>query len=53
MKTVSDLLVLGNPQLYEKSEEILFEELPMVKNWVNDLHEVMEDIRAKYNFEEQ
>lgn len=50
MKTVSDLLVLGNPQLYEKSEEILFEELPMVKNWVNDLHEVMEDIRAKYNF---
>ena len=50
MKTVSDLLVLGNPQLYEKSEEILFEELPMIKNWVKDLHEVMEDIRAKYNF---
>ena len=50
MKTVSDLLVLGNPQLYEKSEEILFEELQMVKNWVKDLHEVMEDIRAKYNF---
>ena len=50
MKTVSDLLVLGNPQLYEKSEEIRFEELPMVEKWVNDLHEVMEDIRAKYNF---
>lgn len=50
MKTVNDLLVLGNPILYEISEEILPEELPLVENWVNDLHEVMEDIRAKYNF---
>lgn len=50
MKTVNDLLVLGNPILYEISEEILPEELPLVKNWVQDLHEVMEDIRAKYNF---
>jgi peptide deformylase len=50
MKTVSDLLVLGNPKLYEKSEEIYIEELPLVKVWVQDLHEVMQDIRAKYNF---
>jgi peptide deformylase len=50
MKTVNDLLVLGNPILYEISEEILPEELPLVENWVKDLHEVMEDIRAKYNF---
>lgn len=50
MKTVSDLLVLGNPILYEKSEEIYIEELPLVKVWVQDLHEVMQDIRAKYNF---
>ncbi len=50
MKTVNDLLVLGNPILYEISEEVLPEELPLVKNWVQDLHEVMEDIRAKYNF---
>ncbi|MCP9767297.1 peptide deformylase [Lacihabitans sp. LS3-19] len=50
MKTVNDLLVLGNPILYEKSTEILKEELPLVKSWVQDLHEVMEDIRAKYNF---
>lgn len=50
MKTVNDLLVLGNPKLYEISEEVLSEELPLVKNWVQDLHEVMEDIRAKYHF---
>lgn len=50
MKTVNDLLVLGNPILYEISEEVSPEELPLVKSWVQDLHEVMEDIRAKYNF---
>jgi peptide deformylase len=50
MKTINDLLVLGNPILYEISEEILIEELPLVEKWVQDLHEVMEDIRAKYNF---
>lgn len=50
MKTVNDLLVLGNPLLYEISDEVILEELPLVKNWVQDLHEVMEDIRAKYNF---
>jgi peptide deformylase len=50
MKTVKDLLVLGNPILYTISDEVLPEELPLVKNWVQDLHEVMEDIRANYNF---
>ncbi len=50
MKTVNDLLVLGNPKLYEISAEVLPTEVPLVKNWVQDLHEVMEDIRAKYNF---
>jgi len=50
MKTINDLLVLGNPILYEISEEVLPEELPLAKSWVQDLHEVMEDIRAKYNF---
>jgi peptide deformylase len=50
MKTVNDLLVLGNPMLYEMSEEIDQNELPLVKDWVQNLHEVMEDIRAKYNF---
>ncbi len=50
MKTTTDLLLLGNPMLYQVSEEIIQEELPEAKKWVQDLHEVMEDIRRKYNF---
>ncbi|MFN8431653.1 MAG: peptide deformylase [Spirosomataceae bacterium] len=50
MKTTTDLLLLGNPMLYQVSEEIIQEELSEAKKWVQDLHEVMEDIRRKYNF---
>ena len=50
MKTVKDLLVLGDPKLYEISTEVLPEESLLIKIWVRELREVMEDIRAKYNF---
>jgi peptide deformylase len=50
MKTLNDLLQLGNPNLYEKSEDVLFEELSQVKGWVADLDNVMKGIREKYNF---
>ncbi|MBW3467806.1 peptide deformylase [Arthrospiribacter ruber] len=50
MKTVDDILKLGDPRLYEVCDPVQKEELPMVKQWVNDLHEAMEDIRAKYGF---
>lgn len=50
MKTLKDLLLLGNPKLYEVCEPVKKEELPMVKEWVADLHNVMEEIRTKYNF---
>lgn len=50
MKHLKDLLLLGNPKLYEVSEPVLKSELPLVKEWVADLHNVMEEIRAKYNF---
>ncbi|HNT50054.1 MAG TPA: peptide deformylase [Cyclobacteriaceae bacterium] len=50
MKHLQDLLLLGNPKLYEVSEPVLQSELPLVKDWVSDLHNVMEEIRAKYNF---
>lgn len=50
MKTVDDILKLGDPRLYEVCGSLQKEELPMVKQWVNDLHEAMEDIRAKYGF---
>lgn len=50
MKNLDDLLLLGNPILYEKSEPVLQTELPLVKEWVADLHNVMKEIRLKYNF---
>ncbi len=50
MKTLDDLLLLGDPRLYEKSEPVLPEELPLVREWVADLHQVMTQIRQKYNF---
>lgn len=50
MKHLNDLLLLGDPRLYEVCEPVSKEELPLVKEWVTDLHNVMEEIRAKYNF---
>ena len=50
MKTLDDLLVLGDPRLYEICQEVTKEELPLVKEWVTDLHNVMQEIREKYNF---
>ncbi len=50
MKTLHDLLLLGDPRLYENCEPVLPEELPMVTAWVADLDDVMKQIRLKYNF---
>lgn len=50
MKTVDDILKLGDPRLYEVCEPVLESELPLVKVWVEDLHEAMEDIRKVYGF---
>lgn len=50
MKTIEDILKLGDPRLYENCEAITQEELPLVKTWVKDLHEAMEDIRKCYGF---
>jgi peptide deformylase len=50
MKTLTDLLLLGDPQLYETCEPIEKSELGNVAAWAADLHNVMEEIRAKYNF---
>ena len=49
-KGLSDLLQLGNPLLYEVCEPVLESELPLVKNWIADLDNVMQEIRAKYHF---
>lgn len=50
MKHLEDLVLLGDPRLYEVCEPVTQEELPQVYEWVKDLHSVMEEIRAKYKF---
>jgi peptide deformylase len=50
MKTVDDILKLGDPRLYETCESVQKEELPLVKIWVKDLHEAMDDIRKRFGF---
>jgi peptide deformylase len=47
MKHLDDLLQLGNPVLYEISDPVLFSEKELVSGWVADMHNVMEEIRAK------
>lgn len=50
MKKLEDLLLLGDPQLYQISEPVLQTELSLVPGWVADLHQMMEEIREKYHF---
>ncbi len=50
MKGLNDLLPLGNPLLYQVCEPVHKQELPLVTNWVSDLDNVMQEIRAKYHF---
>jgi len=50
MKTLKDLLLLGDPRLYEMCEPVLPSELAQVKDWVADLENVMKEVRAKYHF---
>lgn len=50
MKTLADLLLLGDPRLYEVCAPVLQSELPLVKGWVADMDNVIKEIRAKYNF---
>ncbi len=50
MKGLKDMLLLGDQRLYETCAPITRAELPLVRDWVADLHQVMEEIRAKYHF---
>lgn len=50
LKNLDDLLLLGDPRLYETCSPVLKEELPEVQSWVADLDNVMKEIRARYNF---
>jgi peptide deformylase len=50
MKTIADLLLLGDPRLYKVCDPVLKAELPLVKDWVADMDNVMKEIRTKYHF---
>src|SRR3569833_1169538 len=50
MKTLSDLLLLGDPRLYETCAPVEKPELPLVAGWVAEMDNVMKEIRAKYDF---
>jgi peptide deformylase len=49
-KSLDDLLLLGDPRLYEVCEPVLPSEFSLVKEWVAGLDEVMQAFRAKYHF---
>ena len=50
MMGLVDLLILGDPRLYEKCEPVRKDELDMISSWIEDLHNVMQEIRDKYSF---
>jgi peptide deformylase len=50
MKSLADLLLLGDARLYEPCEPVLRSELPLVAGWAADLDNVMKEIRLKYHF---
>jgi peptide deformylase len=50
MKTLSDLILLGDTRLYETCTPIQPEDAHLVSGWVADLHHVMQEVRAKYGF---
>ncbi|WKN43338.1 peptide deformylase [Tunicatimonas pelagia] len=50
MKHLDNLLLLGDPRLYQVCEPVTEDDKPFINKWVRDLHNVMEEIRAKYNF---
>ncbi len=45
---VREILKLGNPQLYEISEEITEDDLVFLSEWVKDLHDTLMDYRKRY-----
>lgn len=50
MKTLNDLLLLGDERLYHISDAVLPSDSTSIPSWVADLDHVMKEIRAKYHF---
>ena len=45
---IKEILTLGNPQLYEISSPVMKEDLPMLNEWVTDLHDTLMEYRRVY-----
>ena len=45
---ISEILKLGDPQLYEVSEPVTAEDMPLVGGWVEDLHDTLMEYRRVY-----
>jgi len=45
---IRNILLLGDPALYEVSEEVTKEDLPALKGWVEDLHDTLLEYRRVY-----
>lgn len=43
-----EILKLGNPQLYEKSQEIIEADIEYLPGWIRDLHDTLMDYRKTY-----
>lgn len=46
---IRDILLLGNPKLYEKSEPVREDEIESLSSVINDLHDTMMDFRNTYH----
>ena len=47
---IRDILQLGNPKLYQKSEEVKKDELEFIMRVIDDMHDTIMDFRQRYNF---
>lgn len=47
---VRDILLLGNPILYKKSEEVRFEDLSEINSIILDLHDTLFDFKNRNGF---
>jgi peptide deformylase len=45
---VREILLLGNPALYRRAQEVDLAELPQARIWVSDLHDTLLDFRQRY-----
>lgn len=50
MKSLNDLLLIGDQRLYKVSDPVDINEFESLKNWIQNLDNVMKEVRARYHF---